>query len=233
MNLEQAREFFRDRSVVLVGNSVELMNYDYAKFIDSHDIVVRFGKAVMADETEQKSIGTKTDVWVTGSFRAPIIQKEPYKSKLKDCKILFVRSRLHMSKPCEKIKEIRHALDMFSDEEIIKIYEDYGIKDGNPTARRLSAGIWAIKFFCEKINTYKSLTLIGFDFFAKYTTSRRGGTTDPCSWHRPIGTGKIETHWHDQEVKIVNKFAEQQLLNWIVLSDLTPQEIKNTTYGKY
>lgn len=233
MTLEEAIEFFRDKSVVLVGNSVELMNYEYADFIDSHDVVVRFGKAISADETEQKSIGVKTDVWVTGGFRAPMILKEPYKSKVKDAKILFVRSRIHMSRPCKKIPEIEHSLDMFSDEEIIQIYNDYGVKDHDPDSRRLSAGLWAIKFLCEKVKTYKSLTLIGFDFFVKYTSNRRGGNIDPHSWHRPIGVGKRETHWHEQEVKIVNEFMSQGLLNWKVLSDLQPEEIKNTSYGKY
>lgn len=233
MNLEEAIEFFRDKSVILVGNSVELMNHEYADFIDSHDIVVRFGKAISADETEQKSIGVKTDVWVTGSFRAPMILQEPYKSRVKDAKILFVRSRIHMSKQCNKIPEISHALDMFSDEEIIGIYSKYGVRDDDPDSRRLSAGAWTIKFLCEKVKSYKSLTLIGFDFFVKYTTSRRGGNIDPHSWHRPIGIGKRETHWHEQEVKIVNEFINRGLLSWKILSDLSPQEIKNTSYGKY
>jgi hypothetical protein len=233
MNIEEARELFRNKSVVLVGNSVELMNYEYADFIDSHDIVVRFGKAIEANESEKKAIGTKLDVWVTGSFRAEMIRMQPYMDMLKNIPILYVRSRIHMNKSHKKIREVKHSLDMFSDEEIISIYKEYGIKSGDHDARRFSAGLWTIKFFCEKIQTQKSLTLIGFDFFVKSTTKRRAGNSDPCSWHRPIGLGTRETHWHDQEVKIVNEFKDQGRLNWVVLSDLKPEVINDTTFGRF
>lgn len=233
MNIEEAQEFFKDKSVILVGNSVELMNHEYADFIDSHDIVIRFGKAIEANESERKAIGKKLDVWVTGSFRAEMIKMQPYKDMLKDTKILYVRSRIHMNKPHKKIKEVEHSLDMFSDEEISKLYEQYSIKNGDHEARRFSAGLWAIKFMCEKIQTQKSLTLIGFDFFAKSTTKRRGGNSDPCSWHRPIGIGTRETHWHEQEVKIVNEFKDRGKLNWVVLSDLKPEVINDTTFGRF
>lgn len=233
MNLDEARLLFKDKSVILVGNSVELMNYEYADFIDSHDVVVRFGKALEANEKERKSIGNKLDVWVTGDFRAPMIKIEPYKTMLKDIPILYVRSRIHLNKPHKKRSEVSHSLDMYSDKEIQKIYSEYGIKNGDHEARRFSAGLWTIKFFCEKVLTQKSLTLIGFDFFIKSTTKRRGGNSDPCSWHRPIGISTRETHWHEQEVKIVNEFKDKGLLNWVVLSDLNPQVIVDTKYGRF
>lgn len=233
MTLEEAKEFFKNKSVILVGNSVELMNYEYADFIDSHDIVVRFGKAIEADENERKAIGSKLSVWVTGDFRAKMILKDPYKTKLNGIPILYVRSRIHLDKAHKKIPEVSHSLDMFSDEEIKKIYDEYDIKNGDPEARRFSAGLWAIKFFCEKIKTQQSLTLIGFDFFRKYTTSRRGGNSDPCSWHRPISVGTRETHWHEQEVEIVNKFKDSGDLNWIILSDLTSEVLVDTKHGKF
>ena len=36
-------ELVRDKRVILVGNSVEIMNYEYGDFIDSFDIVIHHG----------------------------------------------------------------------------------------------------------------------------------------------------------------------------------------------
>jgi hypothetical protein len=43
---------FKDKRVILVGNSVEIMNFAYGPYIDSFDVVVRFGKALAAVTTE-------------------------------------------------------------------------------------------------------------------------------------------------------------------------------------
>lgn len=233
MDLKQFQDICKDKSVMLVGNSVELMNHEYAALIDSYDVVVRFGKAIEANENERKSIGSKMDVWVTGDFRAKMIRMEPYKTMLEGVHVLYVRSRIHMDRPHRKRPEVKHSLDMYSDEEIRKVYDEYGIKSGDHEARRFSAGLWTIKFFCEKVKTQKDLTLIGFDFFAKSTTKRRGGNSDPCSWHRPIGIGTRETHWHEQEVSIVNEFMDKGMLRWIVISDLSPEVIVDTKYGRF
>ena len=230
---QHINDIFANKSVVLVGNSVELMNHQYADFIDSHDVVVRFGKAIEANDEEKKSIGSKLDVWVTGDFRSRMILQEPYKSMLKNVPILFVRSRIRLDKPYKKIPEVDRSFDMYSDDEVSKIYEQYNIKTGDKEARRFSAGLWTIKFLCEKVQSQKSLTLIGFDFFTKYTTSRRGGKANPCSWHRPIGGSEIETHWHDQEVKIVNKFRDEGKLDWKIISNLEPEVILDTKYGRF
>lgn len=233
MNIVQFKESVKDKNVLLVGNSVELMNYEYASLIDSYDVVVRFGKAIAADQKERQAIGNKLDVWVTGDFRGRMILKEPYTSILKNIPILYVRSRIHLDKPHTKLKQLQHSLDMYSDKEIADIYNKYNINSGNPDARRFSAGLWAIKFFCEKVQTQKTLTIIGFDFFAKSTTERRGGNADPCSWHRPIAVGFQETHWHEQELAIVDEFKNKQLLNWIILSDLSPEVIVNSKFGNF
>lgn len=224
---------FANKSVILVGNSVELMNHQYGEFIDSHDVVVRFGKAIEANEDEQKAIGKKLDVWVTGDFRSRMILRDPYKSMLKDVPILFIRSRIHIDTPYEKIPQVNHSYDMYSDDEIREIYREYEIPSGDKEARRFSAGLWTIKFMCEKVQTYKSLTLIGFDFFAKYTTSKRGGNANPCSWHRPIGPSTVETHWHEQEVNIVNKFKGEGKLDWKVISNLESEVILDTKFGRF
>ena len=69
--VEDIREFVKNKKIIFVGNSVEIMEHQKGDFIDSYDIVVRFGRAIKANALQEKSIGTKCDIWVTGQFRAP------------------------------------------------------------------------------------------------------------------------------------------------------------------
>ena len=70
--VQSIKELVKDKRIVFVGNSVEIMNYKLADKINSYDIVVRFGRAMQANKLQEESIGTKVDIWVTGQFRAPI-----------------------------------------------------------------------------------------------------------------------------------------------------------------
>lgn len=233
MTLQEFKTYAKDKSVILVGNSVEVMNHENADFIDSHDIVVRFGKAIESNEKEQIAIGKKLDVWVTGAFRADMLNKEIYRDLTKDSKILFNRSRICNKKPIKINKNLNDYLNMFEDNEVLEINKEYDIKDCDKESRRLSAGIWAIKFFVEKIKTQKSLDIIGFDFFAKKTNKKRGGTYEPSSWHIPISTGIKETHWHEQEVEIVNEYVSNGLLKWTKLTNLNKEWINESKYGRF
>ena len=51
------KELVRNKSIIFVGNSVEIMHYKHADFIDSHDIVIRFGRAMEATPKQEESIG--------------------------------------------------------------------------------------------------------------------------------------------------------------------------------
>ena len=73
--MESIREFVKDKSVLFVGNSVEIMEHNLAKFIDGFDIVVRFGRAISTNKKQQKRVGKKCDIWITGQFRAPEYHK--------------------------------------------------------------------------------------------------------------------------------------------------------------
>ena len=46
--MEGIQQFVKNKRVVFVGNSVEIMNHKLASKIDSYDIVVRFGRAMQA-----------------------------------------------------------------------------------------------------------------------------------------------------------------------------------------
>ena len=55
--VEHIQEFVKNKSIIFVGNSVEIMHHKHADFIDSHDIVVRFGRAIEATPLQEESIG--------------------------------------------------------------------------------------------------------------------------------------------------------------------------------
>ena len=94
--MDSIREFVKDKSVLFVGNSVEIMEHNLAKFIDGFDIVVRFGRAISTNKRQQKCVGKKCDIWITGQFRAPEYhknKKEFTTGKYKNTKILVNRCR--------------------------------------------------------------------------------------------------------------------------------------------
>ena len=69
--MDSIRKLVKNKSVLFVGNSVEIMNHKLKKFIDGFDIVVKFGAAIQATKEHQESIGTRADIWITGQFRSP------------------------------------------------------------------------------------------------------------------------------------------------------------------
>ena len=75
--------------VILVGNSVELLQHEYGSYIDSFDTIVRFGKGIPTDENFEQ-IGKKTNIWITGFLR------QRHYHKFENVKILFNRCRIHM-----------------------------------------------------------------------------------------------------------------------------------------
>ena len=50
---QSIKELVRNKSIIFVGNSVEIMHYKHADFIDSHDIVIRFGRAMEATPKQE------------------------------------------------------------------------------------------------------------------------------------------------------------------------------------
>lgn len=233
---QKTLDYFAGKTVCLVGNSVEIMNHDCRDFIDSHDIVVRFGRGVDFTEEQKTAVGTRTDVWVTGFFRAAMIDSKSHGGRrVRDCDmILFNRNRLNLNTKHTVHEEVqkRGFVNMWSDEELREIIESFGIVPNKVDSTRLSAGLLTIMFFCEKICNYKELNIVGFDFFRKNTNQRRGGTFDPSSWHQPIGIGEEgECHNHDVEVSVINTYIEQGILNWKILTNLDPEVLNETKHG--
>ena len=132
--VESIQQFVKNKRIIFIGNSVEIMNHKLAEFIDQYDIVVRFGRAIEATPLQEESIGTKCDIWVTGQFRAPAfinVKEEFNTGKFKNTKILINRSRGNL-KLKDWILEERLPKDfpeytqMYSDEDLIRIMDEFG-----------------------------------------------------------------------------------------------------------
>ena len=94
--VERIQQLVKNKRVVFVGNSVEIMNHKLADKINSYDIVVRFGRAIEANKLQEESLGTKVDMWVTGQFRAPCynrLRTECKVGRFKNVEILVNRCR--------------------------------------------------------------------------------------------------------------------------------------------
>lgn len=236
--VESIQEFVRGKSVVFVGNSVEIMNHKLADVINSYDIVVRFGRAIEASKLQEESLGTKCDIWVTGQFRAPCFNnlREEFKNgRFKNTEILINRCRGNFQLKDWKLEDhLPKGIPqnfMYSDKEIINIMEKFGKNMVNSNDLRPSAGFITILWFVDKIKTYKSLNLIGFDFFAKTVKNRRTdkdgveSRCDPHSWHLPVYLLDTSAHDMNLEQEYVSHLQRRGLLNWHVLSNLKEETI--------
>lgn len=208
----------KKRNIILVGNSVELLQYDFGKYIDSFDTVVRFGRGVPTEDNSH-AIGKKTDMWITGFLRMGSYHCFP------GAEILFNRCRIHLDLIPKKTIPFDKYTDMFSDEELMKIFNKIGAEIGVAEGQRPSAGFLGILYFLQKCE-YNSLTIIGFDFFAKKLPINTG-MDYPSSWHMPINSISKTPH-NAKEKQIVSKWQSEGKLNWKILSDLKEELLKFT-----
>lgn len=207
---------FSNKDVIIVGNSVELMNHNYGKVIDSYDVVVRLGKGFRTEEYIE-SLGTKTDVWCTGFLRANYHDHR----LLKNAQILLNRNRMHLDSPREYDFGDKNIIELFSDEELVAIHKEYNY----PKDRRISNGPIALMYFTRKEKSWKSLSIIGMDCFSK-SLSFKVGRAKPYSWHMPVNNA--DYHPHDGEVErqiILEETKNLKNFSWIVLSDFSKKDI--------
>jgi len=243
--VESIQEFVKNKSIVFVGNSVEIMQHKLAEKIASYDIVVRFGRAINATPRHEESISDRCDIWVTGQFRAPIyneLKKEFTTGKWKDTKILVNRSRGNLNLKDWKLEE-HLPKDMPQNHPNTIIY---AVPVGSDMAKdilksknlRPSAGFITILWFINKVKTYKSLDLIGFDFFAKSVKERRTdkkgnkSSADPHSWHLPVYILPVSAHDMQFEQQYISFLERKGLLNWHVLSNLKEEGVNYTGWMK-
>jgi len=205
------------KNVIIVGNSVEMMYHENGKFIDSHDAVIRLGRGYHTKGRE-KELGSKMDMWATGWLRSNHLKMIP-----NDVKILHNRMRINLLK--NKVPKLgENFTTMFSDKELLTIMDEFGFKN-NSEIGRPSNGFITLLYFLRKETNWKTLTIIGFDFFAK-TLGFKCGEAYPFSWHLPENSIPNHPHFAEVERDAVLHYAETiPNFKWILLSDLKKEVI--------
>ena len=212
---ENLRKLTEGKSIVLVGNSVEMLQHNLADYIESFDTVVRFGNGIPTNENWD-SVGKRTDIWITGFLR--YTKRKFYPDNIP---VLFNRSRIHLNKIPDHYPNFE-VIEMFSDKELLNIFELVGAKNNQVNGQRPSAGFVAIQYFLQKIN-FSTLTLVGFDFFSK-ALSITARYNNPYSWHIPVSTQTYNPH-SSKEKEIVVDLYERGVIDWKILSDLNPGDL--------
>jgi hypothetical protein len=150
--IKELKSFCSGKSVVLVGNSSNLLNSGLGKKIDAHDVVVRmnhgFPRAGLYDH-----VGTRTDVWICAFNSLPKQQVEYAKFLPKYAVRLNNDTHVH---PTMKAQFISWDFDLNN-----KVKIDAGITEALP-----STGAVSIYFFSKYLGL-DSLSIAGFDGFER------------------------------------------------------------------
>ena len=213
--LEEVLNILENKNVVLVGNSVEILNYEKGEFIDSFDVVIRMGKGYPRS-SHNKLIGKRIDLWAAGFLRA-----EAHMEKIKVPKLLN-RTRIDLNIPRDVEGD---WLTMFTDEELFEIYDEFGYEN-NATLGRPSNGFIVLLWLIKKAWVWKSLTIVGFDFFAK-SAPFKVGEMHPNSWHLPRNTVSEIPHNVPAEKEYALEMSRNGIIKWEILSDLKTEILED------
>ncbi len=200
------RDYCKDKSVLIVGNSLTLLGEKYGPLIDSYDVVVRIGKGIPYEELAS-FLGNRTDCWMFSTFRSGnyndfknvrfkvlnICQQSIYKETDKDLNF----RKLFLKKDFQIYKDY---FLMGSLEDLYDIIKKTGLN------KRLSQGVFCIQYFIDTIKTYKKLDIIGFDFFestVSYKLDDYNENVTINSFHLPVLKNAKNPHF-DLEQKEEN-----------------------------
>ncbi len=215
-------EKLKNKNVVLVGNSIEILNYEKADFIDSHDIVIRMGKGIPR-ERHYEFIGKRTDIWAAGFLRAEQISERP---ELKDVPKLLNRTRINLNSERDLPRDLAKDFHtMWTDKELFEIYEEFGYSN-NAVLGRPSNGFIVLLWLIKKAWVWKSLTIVGFDFFAKKAPFKVGEAY-PNSWHLPRNTVDEICHNVPAEREYALEMSRNGIIKWEILSDLKEEILED------
>ena len=199
-----------NKHIVLVGNSVDSLTKKQGRDIDSFDLVVRFGKGVPTGK--EKFIGSRTDIWATGSLRSKMRNQYPEETKVLYNPSFFEKKISHPN--------YEHTV-MFTPDELENIHSKH-INTYTPNSekrKRLSIGLLTALYFCTKVNTFSSLTFINFDFFhkgVKFINGKTNKGTTATSWHLPLVLSPFE----DPEDKLENHPAHEPSIEQNIVKGL-------------
>ena len=219
---ERIIKLLENKNVILVGNSVEILNYERGEFIDSHDIVIRMGRGVPMPKHYIR-LGKKMDVWATGFLRAEQMGGRP---NLVDVPKLLNRTRINLNSARNVHENLSNEFHtMFTDDELLDLYKEFGYVN-NAVLGRPSNGFIVLLWLIKKAWVWKSLTLVGFDFFAKKGPFKVGAAY-PNSWHMPRNSVDEIPHNVPAERDYALEMLRNGIIKWDILSDLKEEILED------
>jgi len=147
INISNIRQYCKNKSIIIVGNSSNILNSNNGAFIDSHDIIVRMNYAYPVNPEYYNAIGKKTNIYIANMSRSTIVERQINKNNLN-----FILRLTPWGEPVNS--NILYQIN-------IENYNKLKIKFGE---YKPSTGALTINFFKENID-YKLVNIIGFDFF--------------------------------------------------------------------
>lgn len=210
--LTDFKEFVRNKSIIMVGNNLSAVEKVQGSFIDSYDLVLRFGRGILPGF--EKNIGTRTDIWVTGSFRQDLRPKLPQETIT-----LFNCGGRNESRDRPAYPHI----EMYP-WSIVKDMSQELTGDWKNT--RLSAGAVTGHWLYHQVGTFKQLDLINFDFFktmGEFYDTKNKIVQTTNSWHLPLtppkgmhlGTKFNSAHDPEAEQKVFEEILKDSRCNFI------------------
>ena len=204
--VNQLKEWIQGKSVIVVGNSIKMLQAEYGKLINSYDVVVRLGKG-LADPPLYPLIGSKTSIWFSGMLRAGLYDRVDCKWKILTPSTktiydndLFIPVNKALFK--EDFQPYRHYF--WSDN--LQATAEYWSNLGFNKDTRPSQGIICCDFLARKVDV--SFDVIGFDFFTEKLTVDGKEYT---SWHLPKKVGAVDDYAHGAAIE--KHIMEQMIQN--------------------
>jgi 5,10-methylene-tetrahydrofolate dehydrogenase/methenyl tetrahydrofolate cyclohydrolase len=147
MLLEDLKKYCKNKNIIIVGNSSNLLNKENGQFIDSHSIVIRVNHGYPIKTDYRKNIGNKTDIYCVSISRTDIVN-----NILKNSNFKFILRLTSFNSDLNQTSVIYGNRLEYT--ELKKKFGGY----------KPSTGSVLINFIIKNIE-FKHLNLIGFDFF--------------------------------------------------------------------
>jgi len=160
IDLRELKDFCNNKKIIIVGNSSRILSHTYGTLIDNYEIVVRINRGYQPGNTAQqetnfrKQLGSKTTILSLG-VKSSIFARQIVSGNA--CSYILCPIIWSDKLDYPNVHDIDPA-------EYHKLKEELG-------GFKPSTGISTYNFF-NKLNNFKRLDLIGFDFFESSTPHR-------------------------------------------------------------
>lgn len=152
------KDNFKDKSVIIVGNSPAILSQKKGSEIDNFDIVIRFNR--FCTKGFEEHTGVKTDIWNI-NYRTLQLAKHGFENKAK--KIFVHGTYENFDHEIEKYAKLLSKIKNIPNCYLIKREQLSITKEKNDTNYLLTSGLQTIIILLE-ICDVPELFITGFDF---------------------------------------------------------------------